>query len=148
MVASFCALKGVVFGSLDELVNTHSDLVQKHLFGRAVDPSYDKFAALHAAFWSGGHFLYADFRFRDGFAEWETAIAGASLEIVQTRDIAAEVLRGMDCNAERNITLVEQRLPRFLHSSCRDFAGVPGSKVYAALQSGELAYRSWCFRKA
>lgn len=50
--------KGIVFGSLDELANTHSDLVQRHLFGRAVDPSYDKFAALHAAFWSGGHFLY------------------------------------------------------------------------------------------
>ena len=47
-----------LFGSLDELVNTHGDLVRKHLFSRAVDPSYDKFAALHAACWSGGHLLY------------------------------------------------------------------------------------------
>ena len=52
------AEKGVIFGSLDELVNTHSDLVQKHLFTRAVDPGYDKFSALHAACWSGGHLLY------------------------------------------------------------------------------------------
>jgi Fe-S cluster assembly protein SufD len=52
------AAKGVLFGSLDELVQTHGDLVKKHLFTRAVDPTYDKFAALHAACWSGGQFLY------------------------------------------------------------------------------------------
>lgn len=50
--------KGVLFGSLDELVRTHGDLIRKHLFTRAVDPTFDKFAALHAACWSGGHLLY------------------------------------------------------------------------------------------
>lgn len=50
--------KGVIFGSLDELVNQHSELIQKHLFNRAFDPAHDRFAALHAACWSGGHFLY------------------------------------------------------------------------------------------
>jgi Fe-S cluster assembly protein SufD len=50
--------KGVVFGSLDDLVLKHSELVRKHLFTRAVDPNYDKFAALHAACWSGGHLLH------------------------------------------------------------------------------------------
>jgi len=49
--------KGVVFGSLDELVNTHGDLIERHLF-TAVDPGYDKFAALHAACWAGGTLLY------------------------------------------------------------------------------------------
>jgi Fe-S cluster assembly protein SufD len=52
------AEKGVLFGSLDQITARHPDLVQKHLFGRAVDSAYDKFAALHAAFWSGGHILY------------------------------------------------------------------------------------------
>src|SRR5438874_1136699 len=52
------AEKGVIFGSLDELIHSHSDIVQKHLFTRAVDPNYDKFSALHAACWSGGHLLY------------------------------------------------------------------------------------------
>lgn len=50
--------KGVILGSLDELVNTHSDLIQKYLLTRAVNPEYDRFAALHGACWSGGHFLY------------------------------------------------------------------------------------------
>jgi Fe-S cluster assembly protein SufD len=52
------AEKGVLFGSLDQFVHSHSELVQRHLLTRAVDPTYDKFAALHAATWSGGHLLY------------------------------------------------------------------------------------------
>jgi Fe-S cluster assembly protein SufD len=51
------ARQGVLFGSLDELAGEHGDLVRKHLF-RAVDSGYDKFAALHAAGWSGGALLY------------------------------------------------------------------------------------------
>lgn len=97
---------------------------------------------------TGGHFLYADFRFRDQWAEWEEAIANSPLEIVQTRDISHEVLRGMDCNAARSEALIFQRLPKFLHSLGRDFAGLPGARVYEALKSGELSYRSWCFRKS
>ena len=95
----------------------------------------------------GGHFLYADFRFSDLFTAWESAIAGAPLSIVQTRVINAEVLRGMDCNAERSLALIQRRLPKFLHGLGRDFAGVPGSRIYVALQKGELSYRSFCFRK-
>lgn len=96
----------------------------------------------------GGHFLYTDFRFRDEIAAWESAIATAPMEIVQTRNIGAEVLRGMGCNAAHSLALIRERLPRFLHSLGRDFAGVPGSRVYVALETGELSYCSWCFRKA
>jgi SAM-dependent methyltransferase len=96
---------------------------------------------------TGGHFLYADFRFRDQWAEWEQAIAQSPLDIVQTRDIRPEVLRGMETNAARSEALICQRLPKFLHSLGRDFAGLPGARVYEALKSGELSYRSWCFRK-
>ncbi len=51
------AKRGVLFGSLDELVRTHGELIRARLF-QAVDPGYDKFAALHAATWSGGTLLY------------------------------------------------------------------------------------------
>jgi hypothetical protein len=43
---------------------------------------------------------------------------------------------------------VVQKLPGFLHPLGRDFAGLPGARVYEALKSGELSYRSWCFRKS
>lgn len=52
------AAKGVLFGSLDELVRQHGDRIRPHLLTRAVDPTVDKFAALHGACWSGGTLLY------------------------------------------------------------------------------------------
>ncbi len=51
------AKQGVLFGSLDVLVNSHPKIVQPHLFS-AVNLHADKFAALHAAAWSGGTLLY------------------------------------------------------------------------------------------
>jgi len=95
----------------------------------------------------GGHFLYTDFRFREAIKGWDAAITAAPLTIIQTRDIGENVLKGMDLNAERSLALIRARLPRFMHSLGRDFAGVPGSRVYVGLQSGEIRYRSWCFRK-
>ncbi|MEM1297378.1 MAG: phthiotriol/phenolphthiotriol dimycocerosates methyltransferase [Verrucomicrobiota bacterium] len=95
-----------------------------------------------------GHLLYADFRFSDGITEWERDVADSSLSQIQSRDISQEVLRGMDRNAKKSLDLVETCLPSFLHSLGKDFAGVPDSKVYDALKSGELSYRSWCLQKA
>lgn len=51
------AAQGVVFGSLSRLSAEQPELIRQFLF-TAFDPDYDKFAALHAAFWSGGQFLY------------------------------------------------------------------------------------------
>jgi Fe-S cluster assembly protein SufD len=51
------AAKGVLFGSLERLCTECPELIRPHLF-TAFDTDYDKFAALHAAFWSGGQFLY------------------------------------------------------------------------------------------
>lgn len=52
------AAKGVIFTGLDEAVRDHPELVRPYLLTQAVPPTHDKFAALHAAFWSGGTFLY------------------------------------------------------------------------------------------
>lgn len=52
------ASRGVLFGSLDRWVLEREDLVRPSLLTRAVDPSYDKFSALHAACWTGGTLLY------------------------------------------------------------------------------------------
>ncbi len=95
----------------------------------------------------GGHFLYADFRFADTRPGWEQALATCSLQIERTRIINAEVLRGMDRNSTRSLELIERHLPKFLRGLGRDFAGVKGSRIYNALVSGELTYRSYCLVK-
>lgn len=95
----------------------------------------------------GGHFLYADFRFADRQAEWEKALAEAPLQIQHQRNINTEVLRGMERNSPRSLQLIAQHLPKFLHPLGRDFAGVKGSRIYNALESDALSYRSYCMVK-
>ncbi|HET7321769.1 MAG TPA: Fe-S cluster assembly protein SufD, partial [Longimicrobiaceae bacterium] len=49
--------QGVILMGLDEAVREHPELVQKHL-GSAITPEAGKFAAMNAALWAGGTFLY------------------------------------------------------------------------------------------
>lgn len=51
------AQKGVLFGDLSQLANSHPDVVQAYLH-TIVPPDQNRFATLHAATWSGGHLLY------------------------------------------------------------------------------------------
>lgn len=95
----------------------------------------------------GGHFLYADFRFRERLEEWNRQRTAAPMTTVHTRDISTKVLRGMTRNAARSEALIQQIMPRLLLSLGRDFAGVPGSRIFEALKAGEISYHSWCLRK-
>lgn len=50
--------KGVILMSLSAAAYEHPDLVQKHLAAAALPASHGKFAALNAALWTAGVFLY------------------------------------------------------------------------------------------
>ena len=52
------AKDGIIFTDLRAASIEHEDLVRKHLMTRAVLPTDGKFAALHAALWTHGVFLY------------------------------------------------------------------------------------------
>ncbi len=52
------ARQGVLFGSLEELLQSHGELIRPYLLTKAVDYRVDKFAALHAACLAGGAVLY------------------------------------------------------------------------------------------
>lgn len=74
----------------------------------------------------GGHFLYADFRARDGIAEWEAALADAPMRLLSQRSINAQVLRGLARNSTQQfLDQINRHLPAFLHklptisSACR-----------------------------
>lgn len=126
-------------GSFDAVINVEAS----HCY-----PDFPRFLAeVTRVLKPGGHFLYADFRFNEGLAEWERDLAAMSLKPMKTRVINPEVLRGMDINSERSQRLLVRHLPPFMHSLGRDFAGIQGSRVYAALKENRLSYRSWCFVK-
>ena len=50
--------QGVVFLDMDEAVQKYEDLVKEYFMTECVSPHLHKFAALHAAVWSGGTFIY------------------------------------------------------------------------------------------
>ncbi len=84
--------KGVIFTDLRTAAQQHADLVQQHLMAKAVPPSDGKFAALNAALWQNGVFLYVPKNVAVEFP-FQTAIAldgvGAS-SIHRTLIIAEE----------------------------------------------------------
>lgn len=126
-------------GSFDVVVNVEAS----HCY-----PDFPRFLSEVARVLEpGGHFSYADFRFENGIAEWEKAIAECPLEIHGMSDIGPCVIRGLEQNSASSQALLDRRLPRFLHGLGRDFAGVKGSRVYNALVEGKLSYRSYHFVK-
>ncbi len=52
------AAQGVLFGSLSELVQTDGDRIRPLFEREVVSPTYDRFAMLNAACWSGGVILH------------------------------------------------------------------------------------------
>jgi ubiquinone/menaquinone biosynthesis C-methylase UbiE len=129
-----------IAGSFDVVLNVEAS----HCF-----PDFPRFLAeVERVLKPGGHFLYADFRFKDSIPAWEDALAGCSLEMRANQDIGPCVLRGMEINSERSQALLDQKLPKFLHKLGRDFAGVKGSRVFNALADGTLSYRSYHFVKS
>lgn len=50
--------QGVILTDLDTAVREHADLVREYFMTRCVPVSSSKYTALHAAFWTGGFFLY------------------------------------------------------------------------------------------
>ncbi|MCB1066120.1 MAG: class I SAM-dependent methyltransferase [Verrucomicrobiae bacterium] len=126
-------------GSFDAVINVEAS----HCY-----PDFPRFLTeVFRVLRPGGHFLYADFRFRPEIEAWENAIAECPMTVIDETDISEPVLRGMNASAQSRLDLVENCLPRFLNSLGRDFAGVPNSYVYDALKSGNLSYRSWCLQK-
>jgi ubiquinone/menaquinone biosynthesis C-methylase UbiE len=96
---------------------------------------------------AGGHFLYADIRYADEIAAWESELANIPMRLVSGQVINAEVMRGLEKN--RFLDQLTRRLPNiaFVRRIASDYAGGPGSLIYRRLENGEASYRLFCFAK-
>jgi ubiquinone/menaquinone biosynthesis C-methylase UbiE len=92
----------------------------------------------------GGHFLYTDSRRAAVVAEWEAALAGASLRKISERTIDEEAKRGLAANTRRTQEQVGRRLPAFMNSLIRYGVGVMNWDLRRA---GGFTYRVYCFVK-
>jgi len=95
----------------------------------------------------GGHFLYTDFRPSVQVAGWESELAGTEMRMLSHRVVNAEVLRGMEKRASRSRELLDRHMPSVLNMVGPEFAGLPGSRLYRAMQRGDVSYRMYSFIK-
>jgi SAM-dependent methyltransferase len=95
----------------------------------------------------GGHFLYADERARKDIPEWDAALAALPLRLVSKRVINDEVVRGMDGSSVPIAALINEKVPKVLRGAAREFACLPDSRMYKAMQNGDTAYRMYHFVK-
>jgi len=125
--------------SFDAVVNVEAS----HIY-----PHFERFLAeVTRVLRPGGHFLYADFRNRDGFPAWESALAQSGMRQVSAKVINEPVLRGLQKNSARSSELVNRYAPAFARRFAREFAVVDGSMFYRDLERGEIDYRTYCFTK-
>jgi ubiquinone/menaquinone biosynthesis C-methylase UbiE len=121
-------------GSFDVVLNVEAS----HLY-----PDVPRFLAEAARVLApGGHFLYADFRRRREFAEWDAQLANAPLRLVSKDVINKQVLRGMEKDRPHKRDLISRHggIARFA-SDMTDWA------FCSAVENGEFSYRVYCFAK-
>ncbi len=126
-------------GSFDAVINVEAS----HAY-----PRFERFLdEVARVLRPGGHFLYADFRGGEQFADWDAALADAPMRVLSQRCINTEVLLAMEKNSQQSLDLINRHLPALLRPYGRLFAGVPGSKIYRELQQGQISYRMYSLVK-
>ena len=90
----------------------------------------------------GGHLLWADIRATPRKAEVEELFANSDLDVIEFRDITANVIRAIDLDQERRNDEISRKVPGPLRGFFRDIAAVKGTRRYELFVSGQLSYFS------
>ena len=106
--------KGVLFGDLSRMAREHPEVVSKYL-NTVVSPDSDRFAALHAATWSGGQLLYVP----------------RGVCVTQPLRVAAGMTDGGSDTGHTLIVIEEGAEATFLYESNSDSAEAGGMHVGA-----------------
>ena len=94
-----------------------------------------------------GYFLFTDFRNPESIPELLEMIKLFDFEWIDKVRINKQVLSGLTKDSERRRQLVIKYMPRFLHKTALNFAGVSDSQIYKMIESGEYEYFIFILRK-
>ena len=96
----------------------------------------------------GGHFLYADLRFADTVAMWETQLAEAQMVTLSCATINEQVMRGMEKNSQWWVRVVDRLVPAFLRRWLLVRSYMIVWNAFRDMRSGgSTYYRMYCLTK-
>ncbi|WP_413452212.1 class I SAM-dependent methyltransferase [Georgenia phoenicis] len=121
-------------GAFDVVVNVESS----HCY-----PSVETFLTeVHRVLRPGGSLLLADLRGREEMTELWATLRASPLEVVDIRDITANVVAALERDDDRRRALLEAWVPRLVRRPFERFAAVEGSSTHARFRSGQNRYTS------
>ena len=125
--------------SVDSIVNVESSRCyrNKNAF----------FAEVSRVLKPGGTLLFADMRQPHEIDELEEQFASNSLEIKEKEDITPGVVRALEKDHSRRISMIQRLTPFYLRRAVPDFAGVKESKRYNSFASGSMLYLRYLVQK-
>ncbi|HEX6066334.1 MAG TPA: Fe-S cluster assembly protein SufD [Longimicrobiales bacterium] len=128
------AAKGVILADLQTAAREHSELVEKHLATDALPATFNKFAALNAALWSGGVFLYIPrgVRIDDPIRVARYITEGGVAVLPRTLIVADE---GSHVGYVEEFMSPDFKVPTFSCGAVEVIAGNSANVQYVALQS-------------
>jgi ubiquinone/menaquinone biosynthesis C-methylase UbiE len=95
----------------------------------------------------GGYFLYADFRNKKDAALLHQQLQNSGMTILREQDITANVVRSLELDNERKLTLIRRFFHRWLLYTFQEFAAVAGSKIHEGFRSKRLLYKYYILQK-
>ncbi|NET49642.1 MAG: class I SAM-dependent methyltransferase [Merismopedia sp. SIO2A8] len=96
----------------------------------------------------GGYFLFTDFRSSNEMEDLIKTLDQSGLIRVQQIDINPNILRAMELDHARKLTLIQQAIHRPLQPLFLEFAGIQGSSIYQKFQNRETVYYSFVLQKS
>ena len=95
----------------------------------------------------GGMFCWTDLRDTKTMETLPALFESKGFEIVESADVAQEVIRALDEINETKMKAIEEKVPNSVRRSFETFAGIKGTPVYEGFVSGSMAYHRHLMRK-
>jgi SAM-dependent methyltransferase len=126
--------------SFDAVLNVESS----HCYGRM-----DHFLGeVRRVLRPAGAFLFADVRYSEELLVLRRQFKQSGLAIQAEQDLTPGVVRAMEQDTARRLSLVARHAPRGLGRLSRQWVGVKGSPIHQALATGRKAYPAFVLRPA
>jgi ubiquinone/menaquinone biosynthesis C-methylase UbiE len=95
----------------------------------------------------GGHFLFADIRLYEAAPLLRKQLSCAGLRLLEEERMNTNVLKALELDNERKLTLIRNTAPRFMQERLQQFAGLMGSPVHRRFLTDEWEYLRFTLEK-